>query len=168
MNRAVAHAAAYSIASGTRRWSFRGPVDSVTGIAVDAAGGHVFLSGLRVRHPGGEDFETLGLRTSDGHELWHRGVRGPRRDAGYAVEVAGSSAIVTGVSRSANGYDMLTLAYDGATGAGIWRRRYDGKRHRNDVPAAIVAAPDGTGVFVTGRTIGSTGSLDFATIAYAA
>jgi hypothetical protein len=117
---------------------------------------------------GGEDFLTLGLRTSDGHELWRRGVRGPRRDAGYDVAVAGSSAIVTGVSASANGYDMLTLAYEGATGASVWRRLYDGPGHGNDVPTSIAVAPDGTNVFVTGWSAGTAGSRDLGTIAYSA
>ncbi|MFL5736209.1 MAG: hypothetical protein ACJ76P_02585 [Actinomycetota bacterium] len=70
IGREVALASAYSAASGELRWNIAGPVDTVTGIALDEVGGHLFLSGLRVRHPGGQDFETLGLRTSDGHEIW--------------------------------------------------------------------------------------------------
>src|SRR5204863_6130024 len=119
-------------------------------------------------HPGGQDFETVGIRSSEGDPLWRRSVRGAERDASYDVAVAGSSAVVTGISASANGYDILTIGYDTATGTAVWRRRYDDPSHGNDVPTSIAASSDGTAVYVTGWSTGTTGSQDFRTLAYAA
>jgi DNA-binding beta-propeller fold protein YncE len=63
------------------------------------------------------------------------------------------------------GYDYATVAYDAQSGASVWTRRYDGPGHSHDTANAIAVSPDGTKVFVTGESWGSTSS-DYATVAY--
>jgi outer membrane protein assembly factor BamB len=65
----------------------------------------------------------------------------------------------------------LTVAAGGtpkAAGQQVWASRYDGPGHGVDDPQAVVPSPDGTRVFVTGRSAGLNGADDFVTAAYAA
>src|SRR5438034_9411036 len=49
------------------------------------------------------------------------------------ISVDGSRVFSTGsISRSGTSDDYLTIAYDAATGTELWRRRYDGSRHRSE------------------------------------
>jgi hypothetical protein len=76
---------------------------------------------------------------------------------------------VTGRSVGSNGfYDYATVAYDAATGAKVWVKRYDGPAHDNDNDSAFAlgVSPDGSTVFVTGGSVGSNGYDDYATVAY--
>ena len=78
--------------------------------------------------------------------------------------------VVTGVSSHwpATGEDFATVAYDGATGAKTWVRRYHGVGAFNDEPLAIASSPDGTTVYVTGLSYqGRTTGEDVTTFAYA-
>ncbi len=65
-------------------------------------------------------------------------------------------------------YDFATLGYDGATGAQLWRKRYDGPASGNgdDQAYAIAATTDGSKVFVTGKSQGNGTLTDYATVAY--
>jgi hypothetical protein len=80
----------------------------------------------------------------------------------------GSKVFVTGYSDSTTGgSDYATVAYDAATGAQLWVSRYDGPGHGSDEAYSIDATPDGTRLFVTGESTGTTG-FDYATIALSA
>jgi hypothetical protein len=58
------------------------------------------------------------------------------------------------------------VAYDASTGAQLWVERYNGPGKADDYAYALAVSPAGSGVFVTGESAGSTGSLDYATLAY--
>jgi hypothetical protein len=75
------------------------------------------------------------------------------------VFVTGSSA------GSASALDYATIAYNASTGAKAWVKRYNGPGNGED-HATLRVSPDGTEVFVTGYSTGSTGGGDYATIAY--
>src|SRR5581483_3229266 len=64
--------------------------------------------------------------------------------------------------------DYATIAYDAATGARLWTRRYDGPAHSFDSPVAIARSPDGSAVYVTGSSYSPSDANDFATVAYQA
>jgi hypothetical protein len=75
---------------------------------------------------------------------------------------------VTGSSQgSGTSADYATIAYNAATGARLWVRRYNDSRNGEDLPTALALSPDGRTVFVTGSS-GSGHREDFATIAYSA
>src|SRR5439155_26855955 len=57
-------------------------------------------------------------------------------------------------------FDYETVAYDAATGKGLWARRYGASE--DDEATAIAASPDGARVFVGGVSRGS----GYATVAY--
>src|SRR5258708_16761108 len=72
--------------------------------------------------------------------------------------------LVTGTSASSTGtQDYATVAYDAATGAHLWLRRYSGTGGAN-FAVAVGVSPDGKTVFVTGTSQGN--YYDYATVAY--
>jgi hypothetical protein len=76
---------------------------------------------------------------------------------------------VTGVVTTlAHSFDDGTVAYDALTGATAWTRRYNGPADSDDAGNAIAVSPDGSLVYVTGNSTGTTTGADFATIAYRA
>ena len=109
-------------------------------------------------------------RAVPGSELWAARYNGPGndQDSGRVVAASpdGSRVFVAGESAGgATGYDYATAAYDPTTGAEVWASRYDGPGNGWDSPAGLAVAPDGSKVFITGRSWGGT-TLDFATVAY--
>jgi hypothetical protein len=90
-------------------------------------------------------------------------------DAAHALAVSpdGSAVFVTGYSvGKTGGANYLTTAYRSTDGTLRWARRYDGSEHTGDVSRAIAVSPDGTRVFITGRSHGALTGDDYATIAY--
>jgi hypothetical protein len=47
----------------------------------------------------------------------------------------------------------------------VWDRRYD-DGSGNAIPRSVVASPDGSRVFVTGRSPAANGTVNYATLAY--
>lgn len=108
-----------------------------------------------------------------GDELWVQRYNGTGNgdDRAEAIDVSpdGTKVFVTGASPgSTSSSDYATIAYDASTGAEVWERRYNGPGNGFDWAHDVHASPDGTKVIVTGASTGSTGSTDFATIAYEA
>ena len=72
---------------------------------------------------------------------------------------------MTGRSRgSGTSEDYATIAYDAATGAVVWARRYGAEGY--DSAESLATAPDGRRLFVTGDNKEPGGYNDYATIAY--
>ena len=79
----------------------------------------------------------------------------------------GSAVFVTGASSGATGLaDYATVAYDASSGDRLWATRYNGPARNLDVAHALQASPDGSLVFVTGLSTGSTSGYDYTTVAY--
>jgi len=53
-------------------------------------------------------------------------------------------------------------------GTKLWAKRYNGPANDNDIAHSLAVSPDGTRVFVTGQSHGSTSAIDYHTFAYAA
>ena len=153
----------------------RGAFDAANALVVSDDGTTVFVTGESQASSGADDvdYATVAYDATSGNRLWVRWYEGPGdpRDIARAMDVSpdGTTLFVTGRSGgSTPGPDFATVAYDVATGATVWVRRYDGPgRHGRDAANAIGVSPDGTRVFVTGRSMGSGGAA-YATLAYAA
>ena len=118
------------------------------------------------------DLLTVGYRETDGALAF-----GPRRAGGNDQEtlagmtLAGPRLVLAGTVRDASGEDILVVAYDRANGAQAWIARYDSTplldpTERDDRAAAIGASPDGSQVFVAGRSSTTGRGLDAPTIAF--
>jgi WD40 repeat protein len=114
------------------------------------------------------DYGTVAYDAATGDELWVSRYpdTGVFSNLAYAIGVSpdGSKVFVTGEAVGPVDYDYATVAYDAATGGELWVARYDSM---TGVEAAysLAVSPDGTEVFVTGWSAGSS-TVDYATVAY--
>lgn len=110
-------------------------------------------------------------RGTGGAQLWQARYNGPnqKEDNATAVTVSpdGSKVFVTGGSdRTGTHYDIATLAYDPSTGAQLWLTRYDSPTHGDDIAQDAVVSSDGSTLYLTGSSDGSSGQGDYITQAY--
>ena len=140
-------------------------------LAAGADGSSLFVTGYSLGSGTSNDYATVAYGAATGAKRWVRryNAAGNGADLGsdVAVDPDGSQLFVTGLSvGSASGADFATLAYDAATGSRLWLRRYNGPGNGRDAGFAVGVAPDGTRVFATGDSDGSTSGADYATLGY--
>jgi hypothetical protein len=167
---------AYDAASGATVWvrRYKGTDDNfATGYAVGASsdGSRVFVTGSAWRPGTYDDYVTIAYDAGSGATLWVERYDGPRSggdDArSLAISADGSKVFVTGTSAGLTTRgDYATIAYDAATGAMLWIRRYNGPGNDSDKPWDIVASSDGSTVYVGGSSVGANTQDDYATLAY--
>ncbi len=140
--------------------------DRATAMAVDASNS-VIVTGYSIGSGSAEDYSTIKY-SSAGVPLWTNRYNGPGNgsDYAYAVAVDGSNnVIVTGYSTgSGSSHDYATIKYSSA-GVPLWTNRYNGPGNGGDGATAL--AVDGSNnVIVTGWSVGSGSTSDYATIQY--
>jgi WD40 repeat protein len=115
-------------------------------------------------------YATVAYNAATGAQRWVRRYKGPGNlSIAHAVAVSpgGRTVFVTGESLGAtSGRDYATIAYNAATGAQRWVRRYNAPANRGDVATAVTVSPGGRTVFVTGQSHGAASDYDYATVAY--
>jgi len=154
---------AYSASTGRQMWLRRydgpGGHSSPRALAVSPDGKTVFVTGVS----GGENYTpqsndaytTIAYDAATGAQRWISRLTGRAHGNNQARNIAispdGHTVYVTGRGYSpASKYDDLTVAYNAATGAQRWASRYNGPSNGNDYANAVVVAPDGKTVYVTG------------------
>jgi outer membrane protein assembly factor BamB len=166
---------AYDAVTGAKLWSasYDGPDGFGAGfnaIAVSPGGDEVFVAGYTYGATSGADYATAAYDASSGSLLWDRTYAGPQSadvfdDFIQDIAVTPSGiVVVTGRTAAVTALDYATIAYEGTTGRKLWTRRYDGPAGTDDIAFGVAASPDGSSVFVTGRSDAL--SPDYATIAY--
>jgi hypothetical protein len=110
-----------------------------------------------------------------GGRVWARrqsGYQGGFADArAVVVSPDGSKVFVAGgIAAKPNppvaNFNFATIAYDATTGNRLWLREFDGNLHRSDDALAMAISPDGSTVFVTGRSDAAVSHVDYLTVAY--
>ena len=168
---------AYNAATGGSLWGKRFDgvdhgADYAYSLAVSPNGSRVFVTGYADMGATGNDYVTIAYATGTGATVWGKSYIGPGNssDYGYSVAVSpdSSKVFVTGESYggSSTGYDYATIGINATTGGSLWLRRYNGPGSSTDSGQSVVVSPDGSKVFVTGWSYGSTTSYDYATFAY--
>jgi outer membrane protein assembly factor BamB len=135
---------------------------------VSPDGSEVFVTGESEGSTGVPELVIVAYDASSGAKLWARRYRtgGSASGVDLGVSADGSKVFVTGTGDGAtSGSDYATVAYDASSGAKLWARSY--RRPGEDYAGALAASPDGSAVFVTGSSQGSTSGRDYATVAYA-
>jgi Beta-propeller repeat len=157
--------------SGTQQWvaRYNGPAstdDIAYAIAVDGSG-NVYVTGSSGGSGTGLDYATVKYNSS-GVQQWVARYNGPAStdDIAYAIAVDGSGNVyVTGSSGgSGTGLDYATVKYN-SSGTQQWASRYNGPASGDDIAYAVAVDSSGN-VYVTGSSLGSGTSLDYATVKY--
>lgn len=150
---------------GTQLWASRYSTasdDFANADAFSPDSAKVFATGT-----GSGGMLTWAYNASNGAQLWSRNYNyGTNEGKALGVSPDGSKVYVTGQSLVSGHYDYVTIAYDTATGNRVWFQRFDSTSHLDDIPAALAVSPDGSKVFVTGSSAGSSTGEDYATVAY--
>jgi hypothetical protein len=163
---------AYDAGTGRQLWEslFHGRAGGENApAAMGTNGDRVFVTGQSLGFDRNPDFATVAYDATNGAQRWVRRV-GPNQGEAAAMALVmspdGARVFVTGWHFEYGlNVDFLTLAYDAATGAELWRATYAGPAE-DDVPQAIGVSPDGSRVFVTGGSVNVNTNLNYATVAY--
>jgi hypothetical protein len=167
---------AYDASTGIQLWAKRydraDDDDAATALGVSPDGSAVFVTGVSDRSLTTAEYATVAYDASTGVRLWARRYNGigNSNELPHALGVSpdGSEVFVTGQSFGSTTFDYGTVAYDASTGTQLWSKRYNGPGKDLDISYALGVSPDGSEVFVTGQSVGSTGTDDYATVAYEA
>jgi len=156
---------------GKEQWvaRYNGPGNSgdvAYALAVDNSG-NVYVTGRSYGSGTGDDYATIKYN-SNGKEQWVARYNGPgnSEDKVQALAVDNSGNVyVTGRSYgSGTGDDYATIKYN-SQGEEQWVARYNGPGNSEDKVQALAVDNSGN-VYVTGYSVGSGTSYDYATVKY--
>jgi hypothetical protein len=167
---------AYRLSNGAQLWvkRYNGPGngdDTGLSVAASPVGGSVFVTGKSKGAMSGDDYVTISYSAAAGATQWVTRYNGTGNgiDQAHAltVNLLGTTVYVTGHSAGAtSGADCTTIAYNAASGAQRWVKRYNGAANGDDAGYAVVVSPDGKVIYVTGTSWGGGTDFDYVTIAY--
>ena len=144
-------------------------------IAVSPDGSTVFVTGESSGNGTGQDYATVAYDASTGAQMWvarttARATETTARSPSRSVMTARTVFVTGGVTGTNGNMDYETVAYDASTGAQRWVQSHPGP----GIPfnpfgptfGSVAASPDGSKVFVTCSSLGTTTGVDYATVAY--
>jgi hypothetical protein len=153
---------ASAAAGGTKLWvaKYTAGFGGATSTAASPDGSRLYVTGFNAPSEGEHnDFVTIAYNPTTHAQLWLASYNSAAQYDDHPLAIAvspdGTKVLVTGVSSvgTAN-----TVAYNAATGAQLWVKRYFGSAR------AVTVSPDSSKVFVTGADA----SDNYFTIAYQA
>lgn len=165
----------YDASSGAELWLSRydGPADGRGGayaLVVAHDGSRVYVTGASEGVGTGLDYATVAIDASNGATVWAaRFDSAGGEDLATAIALSGDDTrlYVTGtLELNGAATDFGTIAYDSATGAQQWMRRYNGPANGRDWGQLRSLGQDGSRLYVSGASDGVGTGLDYATIAY--
>jgi hypothetical protein len=171
---------AYLASNGSQQWvsRFDSPNhgwDFGNAIAVSPDGSTVYTGGTRSRAVGSrvtDDYLGTSINAGSGSLNWSAFYNGPGDSTGATFDLVasvnvvpdGSQIYLSGWSyRTGMSFDFTTVGYD-EDGNRIWLGRYDGTAHGVDYGQVSMLSPDGSTLYVAGRSRGT--YLDAAMVAW--
>jgi MYXO-CTERM domain-containing protein len=148
-------------------------------VAASADGTRAFMSVIDEHHNSDDPYNSpaswvvLGYDGATGAVDWrqeYQGAGGYDRPNAIAASPDGSLVVVTGGSYSkpvlmpGAERDLMTIAYDGASGRPLWRTQSAGDVH--DVGVQVLLSSDASQVFVVVNNVRDGGDIDWAVVAY--
>jgi sugar lactone lactonase YvrE len=163
----------YEGSTGAELWvrRYRGvdnAEDNPNALSVSPDGSTIYITASSAATTSISDFITVAYDAATGTKVWsNRYSAAGQGDfaSDLAVSPDGSAVFVTGTSIKSS-VDYVTVAYAASNGAVQWVKRYHANPNLDDSAESIDVNPDGSTVYVTGQSSGSTTGADFATIAY--
>src|SRR5215472_6780576 len=130
-----------------------------TAIAASPDGSAVFVTGQN---------GTVALNASTGAALWQDNykLRWSRSPGALAVSPTSSIVYVTGSAQIGGHRSVLTIAYNAATGARVWRAIYEGPGDRTGGSRGLDLSPDGSKLVITASLFRTDGTQEFNTLGY--
>ena len=161
---------AYNAATGAQLWVklYSYPAAALAranSVAISPAGTTVFVTGY-YETDSSAGYATVAYNAATGAQLWVTRYTDPvgNPDAySLAVSPSGKTVFVTGEVYGNGGEgdeDYATVAYNAATGAQLWAKRYNLNGGTN-IAYSVAVSPSGSTVYVTGGS-----EYGYATIAY--
>jgi hypothetical protein len=150
-------------ANGNQLWVMRyNGAEHATALGADAAG-NVYVMGVRGGSATGYDVVKY---DANGNEFWAAYGTSDIDDESCAIVIdAAGNIYVTGKSIGTEGnFDYATTKYN-SSGNQIWVAWYNGPGNGNDMPSALAVDAQGN-VYVTGNSLGTGASEDWATTKY--
>lgn len=167
---------AYDATTGVRQWVRRYDGsghgnDHAYSIVVSPDGTKVLVTGVGYSAGRGDDLATIAYDASTGATIWSKRYSSPGFSAdlawGVAVNPDGGTVYVTGEDQGVGGtgFDLVTIAYEAATGTKTWFQRWS--RLGSDQGEAVAVSPDGTTVVVAGQSDQTGANTDYSYVAIA-
>jgi sugar lactone lactonase YvrE len=129
-----------------------------TAIAASPDGSAVFVTGQN---------GTVALNASTGATLWQDNYKLRWNRSPNAVAVSDSGMVYVSGGAQIGGHGAaLTIAYNAATGARVWRAIYEGPGDRTGGSRSLVLSPDGSKLFVIASLFRADGTQEFNTLGY--
>jgi hypothetical protein len=115
------------------------------------------------------DCTTMRYNPANGDTIWLSRYKGPGNDVARAIAIRAanpSDIFITGWSDGVgSGKDIVTIHYDGNTGAEDWNDRFDGSANGDDIGSDL--AINGTSrVYVSGKSLSAGSSYDLIALKY--
>ncbi|MCC7373815.1 MAG: PQQ-binding-like beta-propeller repeat protein [Verrucomicrobiales bacterium] len=139
----------YSGTSGQRKWQY--VVELADGLSPGLAigpQGDILVSGAEARG----DAHVAVFSGATGSRLWEQRYDGPAAGVDRPVAVAlapDGNVVVTGSLSDGDDRDIYCAKYSVMNGSLVWEERYDGPKHTNDEPTAMVINKAGD-LFIVG------------------
>jgi hypothetical protein len=142
-----------------------GGLDSIYSIGVDTTNNSLYLLGRTNTERAGRN-TTLIRMSADSKELWQQTFDGlgSGDDIPVKLIVAQGFAYILVKSADTSGNDFVLLKYDSA-GKLLYRLRYDGPGHKDDVPRDF-AIGSGGAIYIVGGATNAKGVQQFTVIKY--
>lgn len=162
--------------NGNQRWRVEYSQllnDEGKAIVLDNTQQYVYVTGYTTNLLTLTDYVIIKYRVSDGQQMWARtynyALLGDDQATGIAMD-SQNNPVITGFSQSILlttllPYDYATIKYD-QNGNQQWAARYNGTGNNHDRAYAIIV-DSSDNIIVTGESIGSGSSYDYATVKYA-